>query len=282
MGLEIFKGRKLVIATMHGKEKIIAPILESALGVICHVPQGFDTDRFGTFSGEIPRKKDPVEIAREKCLAAMNLTGSDLAIASEGSFGPHPSYFFAPADDEWIVLTDSINKLQISGRKLSTETNFGATRINSMEEGLDFAAKHGFPAHAMIIRNEEGGISDIVKNITDENRLKTVIDDFLKKYGEAWIETDMRAMHNPTRQSVIKEATENLIELLKNSCPSCDTPGFQVSNIEPGLPCETCNMPTRSTLAMVFHCSKCRFEERKLYPHKKETESAMYCDFCNP
>jgi hypothetical protein len=28
---EIFAGRKLVIATMHGKEKVIAPLLEEAL-----------------------------------------------------------------------------------------------------------------------------------------------------------------------------------------------------------------------------------------------------------
>ena len=31
--MDIFKGRKIVIATMHGKEKVIAPLLEKELGV---------------------------------------------------------------------------------------------------------------------------------------------------------------------------------------------------------------------------------------------------------
>ncbi len=63
-----FKNRHLVIATMHHKEKVIAPILEQNLQVKCFLPEGFDSDVFGTFSGEIERKNSPLNIAREKCL----------------------------------------------------------------------------------------------------------------------------------------------------------------------------------------------------------------------
>ena len=39
-----------VLATMHGKERAIAPLLQRTLGLAVKVPPGLDTDRFGTFS----------------------------------------------------------------------------------------------------------------------------------------------------------------------------------------------------------------------------------------
>ena len=67
----MFKGRKLVIATKHEKEKVIAPILEKELGVKCFVAPDLDTDLLGTFTGEVERKDDPIITARKKCLIAM-------------------------------------------------------------------------------------------------------------------------------------------------------------------------------------------------------------------
>lgn len=90
----MFEGRRLLIATQHKKEKIIAPILEKELGVRCFVSSNFDTDALGTFSGEIERSEDPINTVRKKCLMAMQTYDCDLAVASEGSFGPHPSLFF--------------------------------------------------------------------------------------------------------------------------------------------------------------------------------------------
>ena len=64
----MFKGRKLLIATKHEKQKVIAPILETELGVKCFIVDNFDTDELGTFSGEIERKDDAITTARKKCL----------------------------------------------------------------------------------------------------------------------------------------------------------------------------------------------------------------------
>ena len=92
----LFRGRKLVIATMHGKEQVIAPVLQEALGVEMILTGSLNTDTFGTFSGEIPRELSPEAAALAKCNLAMQLTGCDLAVASEGSFGRiYP--------DEWIA-----------------------------------------------------------------------------------------------------------------------------------------------------------------------------------
>jgi hypothetical protein len=57
MAVQLFKDCTLVIATMHGKEKVIAPLLVKALGVKIIVPENFDTDLYGTFSGEIEGKR---------------------------------------------------------------------------------------------------------------------------------------------------------------------------------------------------------------------------------
>ena len=111
--MKIFEGRRLVIATKHKKETVIAPLLEKHLGVQCFVPEDFDTDVLGTVSGEIERKDGPLETVRKKCLQAMEQTNCDLAIASEGSFGPHPTIFMAHADDEILIFIDNKNILEI-------------------------------------------------------------------------------------------------------------------------------------------------------------------------
>jgi hypothetical protein len=53
----MFNKRKLIIATKHKKESVIALKLEKVLGVSCFIDADFDTDTFGTFSGEIERKR---------------------------------------------------------------------------------------------------------------------------------------------------------------------------------------------------------------------------------
>jgi hypothetical protein len=87
---DLFHNKTGVLATMHQKEQVIAPILEH-LGIKIVVPQGLNTDEFGTFSRDIKRPGDQLQAARLKAERAMALTGLTLAFASEGSFGPHPS-----------------------------------------------------------------------------------------------------------------------------------------------------------------------------------------------
>ena len=100
----MFAGRNLLIASKHKKERVIAPMVVEALGIKDVFISDFDTDSLGTFSGEISRKEDPITTLRNKCLKAMKLSDSDLAIASEGSFGPHPTFFFCAANEEFIIL----------------------------------------------------------------------------------------------------------------------------------------------------------------------------------
>lgn len=60
---KIFHGRTVVLATMHGKEKVMAPILEKELGVKVILPQNFDSDQFGTLTGDKARTGNQLEAA---------------------------------------------------------------------------------------------------------------------------------------------------------------------------------------------------------------------------
>ena len=131
--LHLFSGRQIVIATKHGKEQVIAPRLTNELGLHCLVPEQFDTDLLGTFSGEVDRVDTPMETARKKCQMAMDLTSVDLAIASEGSFGPHPSIPFIPAHEEYMLLIDKKNKWEFVVRKLETKTNYRQITLDSTD-----------------------------------------------------------------------------------------------------------------------------------------------------
>jgi ribosomal protein L37E len=278
----MFAGRKLVIATMHQKEAVIAPPIENILGVDCFVAKNFNTDQFGTFSGEIERKMSPLDTARLKCYAAMKANACDLAIASEGSFGPHPSMFFVPADDELLVLIDKKNELEIVVREISTNTNFSSKEVSSKGELIEFAEQAKFPSHGLIMKS--GGLSNqqILKGIQDWDLLLNTFDQQIQLYDSITIETDMRAHYNPTRMEVIQKAVAKLIEKINIVCPICGTPGFGISDRREGLPCSSCGFPTRSTLAHISTCQKCGHTREEVYPHGKTNEDPMYCDNCNP
>ena len=278
----MFKGRKLVIATKHHKERVIAPLLEDAIGVSCFVPEHFDTDTLGTFSGEIKRLDDPLRTARKKCLEAMALTNCDLGVASEGSFGPHPSLPFASGDDEFLIFIDKKNNLEIVARELSLDTNFNGQAVKSEAELLAFAEHVKFPSHALIVKPNKTSKADIIKDITSIEILKSAFQKTVVKYQSVYIETDMRAMYNPTRMAVIKKTAQRLISLIASTCPECDTPGFSAKTANKGLPCSLCGYPTDSTLSVIYKCQKCHFEKEEFHPNGKSTEDPMFCNYCNP
>lgn len=278
----MFKGRSLIIATKHKKEEVIAPIAEKALGVKCIVSEALDTDRLGTFTGEVERTDDPITTARKKCLLAMELCDVDLAIASEGSFGAHPSLFFVPADEELLLFMDKKNNIELIARDLSVETNFASEEINEKIQLEEFAARAKFPSHGLILRKSREETIDIVKGITDWNLLNSSFVYLLSRYGSAYVETDMRAMFNPTRMGVIDSAARKLIEKINSVCPNCNFPGYDVTEVKHGLPCKLCGFPTRSTLSHIYSCKKCLYTEEIEYPTNKFAEDPMYCDRCNP
>lgn len=280
--MELFANRKLLIATKHAKEQVMAPLLESALGVQCYTNPAFDTDALGTFSGEIERADDPLTTARRKCLLALEASHGDLGVASEGSFGPHPASAFLLADEEFVMLIDRKNNLEITVREISLDTNFNARLVASEEELMAFATAALFPSHGLLLRRAKNDYTGLVKGITDPEQLRQVFRELQSRYRTAYVETDMRAMYNPTRMAVIEKATAALLAKVASVCPRCATPGFGITDAKRGLECRLCGSPTNSVRSYVYVCSHCGFAQEEVHPHGKTTEDPMYCDFCNP
>jgi hypothetical protein len=278
----IFFRRNFLIATSHKKEEAIGPVLRDRFQANIVVPDGFDTDRFGTFSGEIERSDSPLDAARRKSKAASIAFNESLVIASEGSFGPHPSLYFVPADDEILLLTDYEDNLEIAVREVSTNTNFSGRQVKTFDEVTEFAQAAGFPSHQVILKKGYKEYSQIIKNIASWDELILNANSLLADYGSLFIETDMRAMNNPTRMSVIAKAAEKLSDLMNSLCPQCQTPGFDVGRVVPGLPCMECGLPTESALKYVYICKKCAYQQDSDYPNKKLFENPQFCNWCNP
>ncbi len=143
--LEDWKNRSCVLATMHSKERVISPILAEKLGIQPIVPTGFNTDRFGTFTRDIKRVGNQLEAARKKAQAAMEHTGLDLALASEGSFGSHPSIPFIPSNLEIVLLLDKKNGLEIVGHHRTSGIQVYGQEVSTADEALSVAQTWGFP-----------------------------------------------------------------------------------------------------------------------------------------
>ena len=277
-----FEGRHLLIASMHQKEQVLQPLMEASLKVTVSVANCLNTDLLGTFSGEVARIADPLTTVRKKCELALDLTDCDLALASEGSFGAHPAAFFLPANEEWLLLLDRKNGLEIHARHLSLETNFSGQEFHNLEELDAFASKVGFPSHGLMLRRSKDDLAGLLKGITDPEQLRTAAILLLKTQGYGFVETDMRALFNPSRMQVIEETAQLLVQKLNSFCPSCQLPGFAVTAAEPGLPCSLCGTPSSAALAHLLVCNHCQHQEKVLFPHGKKTENPQYCQVCNP
>lgn len=281
--MSFFRGRTAVLGTMHGKERVIAPLLAQELGIEVVVVPDFDSDRFGTFTGEVARAGTQYEAAQRKARAALEHTGADLAIASEGSFAPDPQVPFITSNLELVLLLDTAHALEIRGHSRSSDTNMAGAYVSSAEEALDFAHKVGFPQHGIILRPSHRSMRGAHKGITDENTLRTHAERlsqrlFSKRF---YIETDMRAHMNPTRMAHIADATRNLIENIRSECPLCARPGFAITSVQAGLPCANCGRPTNTPKSALRTCVTCGHTHEEPLS-SQEYADPSYCDTCNP
>ncbi len=279
-----FAHRVGVLATMHRKEQVIAPILERELGIKLQIPENFNTDRFGTFTRDRDRPGDQKSTARLKAESALDLTGESLAIASEGSFGPHPSVPMITCNSELIILIDRVHHLEIFGREISMATNYRHTNVRSVEEAQIFAQTIGFPEHGLVVMpaTSTKNPHEIVKGIVSEAQLITVVTEALRRSPTIHLETDMRALYNPTRMKTIAKATINLVAAIRSTCPNCAYPGFEPVEYQPGLPCSLCHFPTPFARVAIYHCQHCGFRAEKLFPDGIEAVDPAQCLYCNP
>lgn len=270
-----YRGRQLALATQHAKERAIAPAFEIHLGLRLVVPARLDTDSLGTFTGERPRPAPMHETARRKARMGMSAAGLPLGVASEGSFGPHPSVPFLAAGHEVMIFIDAERELEVIEEQISPETNFAAIDVTADADIDGFLRRIGFPAHAVILRADTG----LVKAITSRSQL----DDALQAAtGPTRLEADMRAHLNPTRLGEIGRLADKLARRIATPCPACEAPGFGVVRAERGLPCAECGTPTDLVNTLIAGCLRCGHESRLPRPDGQVSATASHCPECNP
>ncbi len=284
MSNAVFKGRKAILGTRHAKERVIAPVLERALGIEIVVPPDFDSDAFGTFTRDVKRAGDQLQAARAKAVAAMDLSGLDLGIASEGSFGPYRNLPVIPSNLELVLLVDRKHGLELQGYHRSFDTNLDGAYVASVEEALRHAERWGFPDHGVIVRDSDESNRHIEKELLTLEAFQASVRERLRvaASGAIYLETDMRAHRNPTRMRSIRRAAENLARNATSLCPACSAPGFAIAEVRGGVPCRWCRAPTDKPRSALCRCAKCRHEKEELLVGETELADPGLCSHCNP
>jgi hypothetical protein len=276
-----YKNKDILIATKHGKETVIAPAFLTALNCHIQTTDDFDTDIFGTFSGEIKRELSAKETCIAKAKTAANRYGFRYAIANEGSFGPDPIMPFVPCNIEIMSFIDLENGFTITEQMVSNNTNYNHLAIDKNTQYQDFLTKIDFPKHGLMLRNlADDQIID--KGITDSKVLFTIIKKHLKMNQQLRLETDMRAMLNPTRMKNIAQLANALAKKVSTHCPHCEIPGFGSVRPFEKLDCELCGQQTRLYRLQQTYCEHCDYSENHPRPDGKLAAPADYCDYCNP
>ena len=278
----LYAGERVALLTKHGKETVIAPVLEPGLSCMIERVYGYDTDLLGTFTREIPRPGTQIEAARKKARIGMDLAGFALGMASEGSFGADPVLGATPWNVEYLVFIDDRLGIEVFGWAQGSARSEHIL-VEDWESVRQFGLRMGFPDQGLVLRPEGENDPRIHKEIPDWAVLERDFREcrFLSPNGRVFLEADLRAHVNPTRQETIHRAALDLLEKLRSRCPACGLPGFSVVEWVKGIPCADCGFPTNEIRADVFGCCKCT--HRVVVERDSGAKgNPFYCDYCNP
>ncbi len=280
-----YRGQVAAIATMHGKQRAIAPELRRLAGLEVEIATGIDTDALGTFTGEIQRHGTMLNTARAKARLGIKATGHSIGLGSEGSFGPHPSLPFVAGASELLVLIDIQRGLEVKEFRRTLRTNYAQIAVALGDDMGAFLTHAHFPSHALCAQPvEPRGLAHIVKGIIDRGELETVIRKLARQSctSRVLLTTDMRAHVNPTRMHMIGRVARRLGVRLARSCPVCGAPGFGLVDIEQGLPCRWCEAPTQVMRAEIHGCARCDYRLHQRERPANARAERSHCQGCNP
>ena len=278
-----YHGDTFAIATMHSKERAVGKSFGRWLGAEVIVAPGINTDVFGTFIGDVPRRGTMLKTAEAKARSAIESTGLLFGLGSEGSFGPHPVLPFIASSTEVLLIVDLKNGLVVHDTAVTHRTNFSSRTCEPNEDVSDFLHSVKFPSHAVVVKPNSIPIGETETGITALQGIRAAVGRAaaISRDGLALIVTDMRAHLNPTRMAVIRALSSRLARRLATRCPACRTPGFGIVETVRGLPCAWCGEPTQAAMAELHRCAKCGFESSTSKLKQKVADQGQ-CPQCNP
>lgn len=220
MTRSVYAGRRIALLTQHGKEAVIAPVLDTALGCRVERVSGFDTDTLGTFTRDIPRAVSQREAARRKARIGMELSGLPLGLASEGSFGPDPMAGLFPWNVEVLLFIDDERDIEVTGMAQQA-TRFAHLLTDDWEAAAQFARQAGLPEHHLVVRPHGEDDLQIEKGLDAWTALEDAFHRAREQAanGQVFLENDVRAHAHPTRREAIRLAAEDLAAKLDSLCP---------------------------------------------------------------
>lgn len=275
-----YQNQLILLASKHKKEKAIALPFMNRLSCTLKV-HDFDTDKFGTFTGEIARTHSPYKTCVLKATTAAKQFNYTYSVASEGSFGPHPLFPFIPSAHELMVFIDRKYNWVIAEQLVSQKTNYAMLTINKNSNIDDFLTQVKFPSHALTLQIASNN-HVIAKGINDLDVLTQHLNNSFKTINEIILATDMRAMMNPTRMEVIGELADKLALRISTPCAKCASPGFGFKTTKGKLPCNYCGSSTSLYAEEVWGCIICDHEEYKQRKDGLIEADPKFCSYCNP
>jgi len=279
---QLYRGRQVSFLTQHGKQDLLRNFLETALG--CHLlhTEGYDTDQLGTFTRDIARPGSQVDATRKKAKIGMELTGARLGIASEGAFGHDPFLGLLPWDTEMLLWVDDDRGIEVTGLARGPSQSMHR-EVKTINELKSFAIEAKFPEHHLVLRPDHQDHPETYKNLRDERSLLQAFESAKKNSsnGVVFVENDLRAFCNPTRQQIIREAAKDLVQRLLSKCPNCTAPGYWRTSQIAGLLCSLCHGETRLPIAEIWSCQACTHEDQRTI-NRGQFADPRKCDYCNP
>lgn len=275
-----YAGERITFATIHGKEELAREPFRRVLGAHVSAPEHLDTDQFGTFSGEIARTLTPLAAARAKAQLGMQLDGTTLGLASEGSF----SGGFGPVVEhaELLLFIDGQRAMELIETAVEASPIPGGRVVSTPPEALRYAAAAGFPRQGLIVQalTRDGPV--VRKNLNTARALEDFVTLMLDQAdpGTVRVEPDYRAHLAPSRAAVVRSLAERMAARLITLCSDCGAPGFGRVRVERGLRCSACNLPTNEIAADVLECGACASSVRM--PRSATAADPRWCDYCNP
>lgn len=272
------------VVTKHEKTPILAAAL-SGPGGLRLLPVDVDTDVLGTFTGDVPRQAGPVATAITKARLGITAAGHQIAIAWEGSFGPHPAVGVVTFHTEIVAFVDAQEDLVILGRAQGLAP-WTRTVVISPGEDLDDLGLDP-PHHRLVVRPEDAVShhqqQGITKGIGSATDLRTAVRRAARwsRTGQVRVETDLRAHMCRMRHPLILQAAQDLAERLSQCCDRCGAPGFGRAEIIRGAPCRRCGTPTDTIVAAIDACPAC--DHRVRHPADSiGSGDPGTCPQCNP
>lgn len=275
-----YRGTAVALGSRHGKGDQLGPPFAQVLGARVLTPPDLDTDRFGAFTGEVPRTTTPREAARGKARLAMQVTGSPRGLATEASYGPLAGVG-VPGHEELVLFLDEDLGIEVVEVRRRLGLPGGSLRVREHGADVDrYLTSVGWPAQAVVVRAGPG--APVAKGVTDADRLRDAIAAATRDSadGHAVLEPDLRAHRCPGRRVVLAELGGVLARRLATCCAACGAPGWGRVGVETGLPCRACGTATSSVRADRYGCARCA--HAAVVPRAFDVADPRWCPVCNP